>query len=174
MSIYLRPGEFTDLPAIAALLVDTWQFCYRDFLPAAILDEIRTEQQLSRHEKLFQNGAQYLVAETEDGQLTGFASFGPPRFEALATNCELYTLYVDHHYQHTGIGSRLLDAVYRAVPGSCNSLLVMVMEDNPYRSFYEKKGFLSIGGDDMEIGGMKIHNVLYRRGLPRPGRVIAI
>jgi len=47
----IRPGKKSDIPAIAQLLVDTWQSSYTDFMPSDFLDSLQVEKQIIRHNK---------------------------------------------------------------------------------------------------------------------------
>ncbi len=136
--IRIRRGTYEDLPKIAALLVDTWQSGYRDFLPTTLLDNLTTDQQLKRHQRIFCSGTSYLVATTDSDQIAGFTSFGQVRSEKMLADVELYTLYVAMDHQRRGIGRQLLEAVICEISISYTSLGVIVMAENPYRSFYSK------------------------------------
>ena len=134
-------------------------------MPAAFLEELQIDQQLARHQRIFQSGAADIVAENEAGQLLGFASFGPSRFKELPSDVELYTLYVDHLFHRQGIGQLLLNGVLHRLPSDSRSLGVLVMAPNPYRVFYERNGFERIGLQPMELAAFSIDNIVYKKKL---------
>lgn len=112
-----------------------------------------------------QGQAQYLVAENQQGEVVGFASFGKSRNEALYTDSELYTMYVDEAYLGKGIGSQLLFQVINKAKKHHQYLGVFVMEKNKFRSFYEKNSFLLKGTEMMDLGGVEVKNCRYVKEL---------
>ncbi|MEM7372083.1 MAG: GNAT family N-acetyltransferase [Bacteroidota bacterium] len=157
----LRPGSLSDIPAIADVLIRSWQEHYRHFLPDSFLDNLNLDHQIRRHSRIMKSGTTYWVAENEQQQLCGFASYGPDREAKLPSSMELYTIYVDASVQNKGIGQGLLDRVISDIQHEHNGLAVLVMEVNPYRRFYEKNGFVSIGREKMELAGNHLTNIIY-------------
>jgi GNAT superfamily N-acetyltransferase len=160
--LIIRSGISSDLPAIASLLVHSWQGLYRDIVPAAVLDAMSVDQQLKRHVRIMAQGTAYIVAENAAG-LVGFTSHGRTRFASIPTEAELYTLYVDPLHLRQGIGRRLLHAVLADAHTPWKDLGVLVMKKNPFRAFYDQHGFQVIGEEGMDLGGCQVTNVFYRR-----------
>ncbi len=98
-----RPFLQFDNTGRTSLLIDSWQSCYRDFLPQSFLECMKVAKQIQRHRQIMKLGTRYFIVEEECGSLQGFASFGPTRSAALAADVELYTLYVDIKSQKKGI-----------------------------------------------------------------------
>lgn len=163
----IRIGKENDLYNIAQLLVGTWKSCYKDFLPKSYLDKLDVERQFARHQKIMQKGTKYFICENLEGVLIGFASYGKSRTDSLDTNSdgELYTLYVHPNFHGKGIGKKLLNAVMTELDKSFVRLGVLVMEENPFKAFYEKNGFSLHFKSDIDIGGFRVNSLIYVKSL---------
>ena len=160
---FLYEGTFKNLPAIATLLVQSWQTLYASFLPESFLNGLNVHHQIRRHSKAMKAGTRYFVVEDGKNELLGFASFGPCRGESFPASMELYTIYVDEKAQKEGIGSLLLEHVMTEIHTRERTLAVLVMEMNPYRRFYEKQEFEFVGSEAMELGGTVLTNLIFRK-----------
>ena len=89
----------------------------------------------------------YFVAETENGDIVGFANAGPEREGDRIYRGELYAIYILEEYQRIGLGRRLFSSVTRRLlADGFNSMLLWVLEDNrPAIRFYE-----SLGGEQVD------------------------
>lgn len=163
--ISLRKGLPIDIPAIADLLIRSWREHYQHFLPASFLDALDQDHQIRRHERIMSKGTPYWIAENEQNELLGFASYGPSRDTDLPSRMELYTIYVDSHFHKRGIGQGLLDRVIQDLLPSIPSLSVLVMEENPFRAFYEKNGFIIKGRQHMDLDDNQIISLIYKKDL---------
>lgn len=105
----------------------------------------------------------YFVAETEDGDIVGFANAGPEREGDRAYRGELYAIYILEEYQRTGLGRRLFSSVTRRLlSDGFNSMLLWVLEDNrPACRFYESLGGERVGRKPITIGGADLVGVAY-------------
>lgn len=162
---HLRLGTKNDVPNICMLLISTWQSCYADFMPQDFLDNLNLEHQIKRHIASIEKGVTYFIVENDQKELLGFASFGKNRRKEFEGGNELYTIYINKKYQGKAIGKQLLNAVFDTLPKSDPTILVSVFEKNPYRSFYEKNGFLKIGEELVDLRKFQINSwVLKTRG----------
>jgi len=152
----IRPGKKSDIPAIAQLLVDTWQSSYTDFMPSDFLDSLQVEKQIIRHNKYIEAGVQYFLAENAEKELLGFTSVGKNRMVTIDCAHELYTLYVGNDAQGQGIGTSLLNAVIKHIDDPQSSISVSVFETNAYKSFYLKNGFQVVGDEMINLGKFKL------------------
>jgi GNAT superfamily N-acetyltransferase len=91
-------------------------------------------------------GITYLRA-VENGQLFGFAAYGPAKDEI-----KLHKLYVDPHYQRRGIGKALIETVERACTGRT---LILTVNKRNHKAIaaYQKHGFAIRQAVVTDIGG---------------------
>lgn len=103
------------------------------------------------------------VAEDQKGEVVGFASGGMERSGNYANyNGELYAIYILKEYQGRGIGSLLLEPIVKELTDQeIFAMLVLVLEDNPSRHFYEKLGAKKMDSIVVEIGGLKLNELVY-------------
>lgn len=152
-----------DIPKIVNLLIKSWQEHYHSFLPALFLNNMSVEKQIGRHEKYFSQKIDYLIAENNQKEFLAFTSHGPTRGEGIDCDWELYTLYVASNAQGHGIGSALIKEVFKQAKNKGANLGVWVMQENPFKEFYEKQGFIAVGQQEMEIAGRQIMNIAYQK-----------
>ena len=156
----IRKGQLSDAEAIAKLLVNIWQVCYQDFLPKPFLDGLNITKQTERQKRLIRSGITYYIYENEEKEYLGFTSFGPPRSADILADIELYTLYVHPFAQKKGIGKILLEQIIKEQPIPNQTMGVLVMEKNPYQSFYHKNDFLLQGKQIMDLGDFSETNLI--------------
>ena len=167
MNLIIRQGNKDDIPAIAQLLIKTWSESYRGFLPHAFLDHLDLARQIKRHQSYFKKGISYLVAENNEGELLGFASYGESRFEQIDSELELYTLYVEPTFHGKGIGKQLLEAIIHTTQKEYHYLDVSVFARNPYLKFYMKHGFEKIGEEEVDFGEFVEAGLILRKDLSK-------
>jgi GNAT superfamily N-acetyltransferase len=109
-SLRIREAGVADIPALAELLVTTWNATYAPFLakgPSREVRERQWRQQFAERDDLWF----CLVVERPDGALVGFAQANRsdnPEYEG-----ELRRIHLLHDYQRLGLGSRLVGHVAR-------------------------------------------------------------
>jgi ribosomal-protein-alanine N-acetyltransferase len=98
----------------------------------------------------------YVVAETPDGELAGYAGLA-----AAGDQGDVQTIAVAPGHQGAGLGSRLLSELLRAATDfECHEVMLEVRVDNVRaQKLYERFGFEPIG---------------FRRGYYQPGNVDAL
>ena len=80
----------------------------------------------------------------------------------LASDCELYAIYLLEHAQRSRIGSDLLRELARAlVERGFTSMDVWVLAQNPAKAFYEKRGAQYATMKEIEIAGVKLAEQCY-------------
>ena len=101
------------------------------------------------------------IGAFDDDRLIGYACWGPTP-DTLGTH-DLYWIVVERDRQGSGVGSRLLDHVERAVSGEGGRLIVVETSGRtdyaPTRAFYEARGYTRAAtipgyyapGDDLAI-----------------------
>ena len=123
------------------------------------------DSQEKRHYTYLNSGTSYYLAENQEQQLIGFASYGKNRFKDFNFDFELYTIYVDPDLQGLGIGQTLLNEILGSISEGFISLGVSVFEKNPYRSFYEKNDFRVIGKEMIDFGKFKERCIVYEKSI---------
>jgi len=79
-----------------------------------------------------------LVASDAKSNIFGFASAGPSRDRSLPFEGEVYTLYVAPGWTGQGIGSALLQSVFKLfAKANYRGIIIWALADNPSRFFYE-------------------------------------
>jgi GNAT superfamily N-acetyltransferase len=101
------------------------------------------------------------VAENA-GVVVGFVSGGYERQDDDIYNGEIYALYVLKNHQRQGIGAELVSALANKLNHfGIYSMLVWVLEHNPYRRFYEKISGMYLRKKRMPFCGEMLDTVAY-------------
>lgn len=146
----IRPATATDIPAVRALLEETWHATYDTLLGRDVVTDItrrwHAEEVLAA--EIGRAGQVFLVADV-DGQIAGTAS-------AKATGTgevDLNRLYILPHYQGRGLGKALLAASLAGFPAARAVSLEVHPNNAPAIAFYARAGFAELsrgnacGGD---------------------------
>lgn len=146
--IVIRRGEQRDIPAVSALLHETWHHTYDALMGRDAVD--RMSQSWHRPEALARQlsarGSRFLVAES------GPAIVGHAYARIMQRNTVfLARLYVDPAHQRSGIGTELLIHMLPYFPGAKSMELSVVKQNEGAIGFYERCGF-AIRGESEEDG----------------------
>ena len=161
--VNIRIGNINDVPNIAELLIHTWQISYQSFIPADFLESLNLERQIQRHTSYMNGRAKYFIAENTSNEMIGFVSFGANRIATINSTYELYSLYVHHNYQGTGIGQMLLDTVLADLKNEPAQISVSVFQNNPFKEFYIKNDFVHIDVEIINMGKFDLNGEIYSR-----------
>jgi ribosomal-protein-alanine N-acetyltransferase len=145
--VAVRDAVPADAAAIARVARTSWTDAYRDIFDPSFIEEFlernyapallaaQAEACLDRMDRHF------LVAE-RDGEVIAYAQYGVGE-----RGPELYRLYADPAHYGTGAGSALLDDLHRRLDGRVDAYLLDVHSRNARgRAFYDRKGFVIVGG----------------------------
>lgn len=158
----IRKALQSEAADIAKVSVDSWRTTYRGIIPNEFLDQLSYEQ---RTENWSHNMTQQTVyvAENEREEIVGFADGGPRRGnEYEAYQGEIYAVYIFQEYQRKGLGKMLLKPVVEDLQqAGMNSMIVLVLEDNPAKHFYEASGAKCIDSVEISIAGTKLNELVY-------------
>jgi ribosomal protein S18 acetylase RimI-like enzyme len=161
----IRVAKVEDTSEITQVHTAAWRTTYRGIVPQETLDNINVERREQMWREMLSDPERddfVLVAETETGEVVGFASGGPERGEGDYDG-ELYAIYILEEFQRQGIGRRLTERVIqRLIADGFSSMLLWVLKDNAgSRGFYEKMGGELVGEKQYEIGGKLLDAVGY-------------
>ena len=167
-----REANINNVGGIVKVKVDTWKTTYKGIISNEYLQNLSYDENELKWKKRFmdQNNKSIIyVAETENQKIVGFAlanleKFNPivylPQAEKFIG--ELGAIYVLKEFQDKRIGTKLVQLVVEyLLKHGIISMIVWVLRDNLYRSFYEKLGGIYIGEQFIEIGRTKYVEVAY-------------
>lgn len=160
--IKIRKAIVTDAKGIAKVHVDSWKTTYANIVPDEYLNNLSYESR----EQMWTNAIPYggvYVAESNEGLIVGFSKGGKERSGNYnGYDGELYAIYLLKEYQGKGIGTALVKPIIDDIKGmGLNSMVVLVLEENISRQFYESLGGRKIDTIEVEIGGKKFSELVY-------------
>lgn len=158
----VRKAVLTDASGVAKVHVDSWRTTYKGIIP----DEYLTNLTYEGREQIWENNipkGNVFVAENEKEKIIGFSTGGKERSgEYQGFKGELYAIYILKEYQGQGIGRLLVKPIMEELEKSgIHSMLVLVLEDNQSRLFYESLGAKVIDKVEIEIAGKKLKELVY-------------
>lgn len=158
----IRKAEVNDARAIAEVHVDSWRTTYKDIVPKAYLDSLSYEQRAKLWEHNMEHQTVY-VAENEQGQIVGFSVGGKKATKGYSTYAgELYAIYILESQQGKGLGRLLVKPVVNELSErNIQSMIVLVLADNPSKYFYEKLGAKQIDTVEIKIADMVLLELVY-------------
>ena len=148
-----------DAPAIARIHIDTWRSTYRGIVPDEYLSNLSYERRQQVWESALRDPKtqSVFVAEDDTNGIVGFAASGQARGMGETFDGELYAIYVLQSAQGKGIGRSLVLSAARDLKAhGFRSMLVWVLEGNPYKRFYERLGGELVAARGIEIGGKSL------------------
>jgi ribosomal protein S18 acetylase RimI-like enzyme len=162
----IRDATKDDAAAVARVHVESWRAAYREHMPPELLAGLSVERRTEGWRELLGNpGSPTLVAEL-DGEIVGFAGFGPSR--DTEGEAELYAIYLDPARFGTGVGRALMDAALERLRalGYEDAILWVLDGNERAERFYERAGWRR---EEVlkteEFGGTPVREVRYRRRL---------
>ena len=166
MHIRIRTAGPADASPIARVHVDTYWTTYSGIMPAGYLADLSYRDSESWWKRVLEThypATSTFVAETDGGEVVGFARGGPEREGRRTYPGELYSVYLLEAYQRRGIGRRLVSAVAeRLLANGLTPMLVWVLKRNhPGRRFYESLGAQRIGQTIVSIGESRLIEMRY-------------
>lgn len=158
----IRKAVFNDARGIAKVHVDSWLTTYKDIVPKAYLESLSYEQRTKLWESNMEKQNVY-VAENGQGRIVGFSVGGKKAakdYHAYAG--ELYAIYILESEQGKGNGRLLVQPVVNELlEQNIHSMIVLVLEDNPSKHFYERLGASQIDMQEIKIGGTVVNELVY-------------
>jgi ribosomal protein S18 acetylase RimI-like enzyme len=164
--VRIRPATIDDAADMARVRVDTWRSAYSGIVPADHLESLCSEGIAEGWRRgILQSRSPDLaayVAEEAPGRVVGIAMCGQAEGQERSGVGQVYVLYVLPEFQRRRVGHALMQACGRhLVERGMTFLIVWVLKDNPYRSFYERLGGVLAGEKQVEIGNASLLEVAY-------------
>ncbi|MBO0992797.1 GNAT family N-acetyltransferase [Bacillus sp. SD088] len=158
----IRQAEQTDAKGIAKVQVDSWRTTYKGIVPDKYLHSMTYESREEKWKDIIPQTAVF-IAETNTGEIVGFANGGKERTEKYPNYIgELYAIYILEEYQREGIGRLLVEAVIEDLQeNNIFSMIVQVLAENRSRFFYESLGAKKIDTAEIEIAGKQLTEFVY-------------
>ena len=158
----IRNFQKADAHSISRVYVQTWQDTYLGILPFGYLYSMSAAQlQRGFIDGLKRRRIVSYVAE-EAGKLIGFISGGYERNGDQIYIGEIYELYVLKDHQRQGAGLELVSALVAQFNHfGIHSMLVQVLEANPYRRFYEKINGIYLRNNRIPFAGEILDVAVY-------------
>ena len=158
----IRQATPADAKGIAKVHVDSWRTTYKEMFPAEYLQSLSYERREELWNEVIPNGYVFVV-ENEQGDIVGFSSGGRERTGNYpGYEGELYAIYILQEYQGNGIGRKLvmpLTEVFKKE--GIHSMIVLVLEENPSKYFYESLGAIEIDRLSDTIAEKEVIELVY-------------
>lgn len=169
MPVVVRTASAADAEGIGRVHIGAWQAAYRGLVSDEFLDRLsdRLAGRIAWWHQRLAEGDSVMVAD-DDGQITGFASYGRAEAPSDPEFGEVYAIYVDAAHWGAGHGRALMRAALDALRAMDRSVAVLwVLESNARaRRFYERGGWATDGATKTEqIGGAPLLELRYRRAI---------
>jgi GNAT superfamily N-acetyltransferase len=161
----IRPAEPSDATGVAEVNHAAWLATYRDALDPGYVESRSMADQLQVWRDLLTHpdpSRQYFVA-LDGPDLIGYGGAGRNADRHSPFQAELFGVSVLPGRHGQGIGTRLLgtQAQWLRVMG-WHSMQLWLMEQNPFRGFYERHGGTLLDGSrDLDFGGKRVTVVSY-------------
>jgi ribosomal protein S18 acetylase RimI-like enzyme len=170
MTILIREAVENDVEGIARVHVQGWRESYKDLLSPEALAGLSVEERMRMWQGAFTRPnpqARRLVAETDQGEVVGFACGGPTRPEGvdvLRAEAEIFAIYLLDKIKRQGVGRRLMRGVLDHLSGhGFRSAGLWVLKENlPARRFYEALGGTAGAEQSFDLRGQMVVEVAYR------------
>ncbi|WP_211745845.1 GNAT family N-acetyltransferase [Paenibacillus sp. Marseille-Q4541] len=161
----IRSARKSEASQIAEVHVNSWKSTYAGIVPDSYLADLSVVQRTTQWERQLEvsnAGTKVFVAENNTCQIVGFASGGPNRSDQMPYDGEIYAIYLLEDYQRQGLGQQLISSMTGfLVEQGHKSMYLWALEDNPYRSFYEKLGGNPAGRKEIQISEKKLQEIAY-------------
>jgi GNAT superfamily N-acetyltransferase len=158
-----------DTGTVGEVHVRAWQAAYRGVMPDEYLDGLRPEDRADMWRRAIEaNWSGQRDVITFDGQVAGFAAYGPERDSDDVTRGELYAINLHPENWRHGLGRRLLRHATAEMSrlGFTAAVLWVVASNDRARRFYETEGWRFDNTERTEtVDGATVVEVRYGRSL---------
>lgn len=151
----IRHAGYADSAELAQIQVNSYRSAYAGILPPEYLAHFTIEEQTQDWQDLLVGAQDFilLVAETETGQLSGYALGHTGSVEMAGYDSEIDALHVRQAEQRQGVGRALIAAMASTLQeAGAGSLMLWVLLQNPARALYERLGGEMLGQRKITLG----------------------
>jgi len=156
LEINICKAKKSDLNGIIRVNVETWKTAYKGVVPDDYIRGFAVRSQDKRWQNQLKNMIEeniFFIAENKKSEIVGFVIGGLERNKHPNYKGELMGIYVLKEYQRQGIGKALTRRIVEElIKMGINNMIIWVLENNPYRAFYD-----TLGG---KVVDMKEHETL--------------
>jgi GNAT superfamily N-acetyltransferase len=155
----IRQARIEDGAGLARVQVDSYRSACAGIFPRSYLEAFTyEEQQGDWRDLLASRGDEILyVAESDSGEIVGYALGRPGPCEIQPYDGELVAWHVRRPYQGQGVGRRLVAGVAEQLKREgCRSLMPWVLAANPTRAFYERMGGRPLDARQISHGAVEV------------------
>ncbi|MFC7393376.1 GNAT family N-acetyltransferase [Scopulibacillus cellulosilyticus] len=158
----IRKATLTDAKGVAKVQVDSWRTTYKNIVPDKYLNQMTYESREQKWKDIISKETVY-VAENNAGEVVGFSNGGKERTGKYPNyKGELYAIYILMEYQRKGLGKLLLEPIIEDLKQqNIFAMMVLVLEKNSSRLFYESLGAKKIDTVEIDILGKKLNELVY-------------
>ena len=161
----IRNAMRKDAPEIARVYVDSWRESYAGLIPDWVLLGMSYRRLSRAWDRAIRTAGReeaILVAEEPGRGIVGMGSCGPARDRSLTYGGEVYTLYVDPNHIGQGVGSQLLEALFKRLEiQGAPSAIIWALAQNPSRHFYRSQGGGIVATRQGRQWGIAINEIAY-------------
>ena len=160
----IRFATDTDAGSIADIHEHAWRTLYRALLPRAVVEahapQRTTDVWLGQ---LGEPSVSLFVAENCAAGIDGFMRVGPTRLDADASfDREITHFYLRPEVRRQGLGRAMIDQILRRLAADgVRSVVVRVMDGNPFAPFYESVGASCRGRREILLYGHRAVEIVY-------------
>ncbi len=149
---------------IADIHEDAWRTLYSTLLPPAVVEAHAPQRTAGVWlGEVGKSKVLLFVAENRDADIDGFMRVGPTRLDADASfDREITHFYLRPEVRRQGLGRAMIDSVlHRLAADGVRSVVVRVMDGNPFAQFYASVGADRRGTRDVELYGHRVVEIVY-------------
>ncbi|WP_339217714.1 GNAT family N-acetyltransferase [Ornithinibacillus sp. FSL M8-0202] len=159
----IRKAVISDAAGIAKVHVDSWRTTYRKILPESFLNNLSYEKRTELWKNNIAREDNYvLVAETDEGEIVGFADCGKREDNHVPNSGDITSIYLLEEYQGMGIGIKLLTQLFQHLQQlGYKKVFVEVLEANSSRYFYERYGATLAKTEKIKMAGVELNLLTY-------------
>ncbi len=169
MKVNLRCATPNDAPALAKVLVASWQKAYPGIVPESHLQGFTIERRTERFHQSLASGVEETYVAEHDGEILGFLTLGDCRDTNVDQQItgEIWGIYLSPEHWRKGIGRFLSEQGEAMLVSRGRSFATLwVLDANAQaRRFYEAMGF-ELDGATKEVNlGAPLKAVRYHKKL---------
>ena len=161
----VREAVAADAAGIAKVHVDTWRSTYQGIISHDVLDGLSYEDRAAMWTEALttrRSDNHIYVAESDSGDVIGFAAAGQEREQQTGAVGEIFAIYLLKEYQGQGLGKQLfLEAARNLKREGYQSMMLWVLADNPNSGFYEAMGGAATKRKGIQIGQDTLDEIAY-------------